>query len=225
MWPHAKITLLYGHENPSSLGQWNPKHHIQPLKPKRGHIMEGSIAFGLQWSFLFQNSSITFLLHLAYIAFSLVSGTPKRKRVYSFSDVKQMRSENHGCYLPVCQLFPSLYLAQEANCPSATRVPMGLNVVRRTYFSGLRLILWRNIPFQLRPLRWLLHIKGSFIGASSNNSCVLLWVHTCLCPLRHPWSHLLFTRILAKSVFRQCSVWGRQLPPSVTSVFIQGLEP
>lgn len=135
--------------------------------------MEGSIAFGLRWSFLFRNSFITFLLHLAWIAFPSYQRLQREKESIpqwgSCSDVKQMRSENHGCYLPGCQLFPSLYLAQEANCPSATRVPLGLNVVRRTYFSGLRLTLWRNIPFQLRPMRWLLHIKGSFIGASSNN--------------------------------------------------------
>ena len=87
----------------------------------------------------------------------------------SCSDVQQMKSKNHGCYLPGCQLFPSLYLVQEASRPSATRVLLGLSVVRRAYFSGLRLTLGQNIPFHLRPMRWLLLIKRSFIWASSNN--------------------------------------------------------
>lgn len=45
---------------------------------------------------------------------------------------------------------------------------MGLSTVRRTYFSELRLTLRRNITFQLSSVRWLLHVKGSFIWTSSN---------------------------------------------------------
>lgn len=115
-----------------------------------------------------------FILYLVCIAFPPISEALKRGSTPqwgSCSDVKQMKSENHGQYLPGFQLFPRLYSVQEAS--SASRVPLDLSIAERRTSQHWGWLCEDSIPSHLKPVGWLLHIKGSFLWASSNN---------CLCP-------------------------------------------
>lgn len=138
----------------------------------------------------------SFILHLVCIAFSPTSEALKRESTPqwgSCSDVKQMKSENHGHYLPGCQLFPKLYLVQEDN--SATRVPLGLSIAER-HNSQNEVDSVKTYTIPPKPMGWLSHIKGSFLWASSNNFLSppltahlplpspppLVWISFCTCP-------------------------------------------
>lgn len=181
----------------------------------------------------FEEASFSKVLPSAF-AFSLYNISPptsdalKRGSILqwgSCSDVKQMAGENQGCYLPGCQLFSRLYVVQEASCPSATRVPLGLERSRRTQSSWLSLTLWRSTLFHLRPMRWLLHIQRSFIRASGSNfTSPLLTAHLPL-PSPPPWVWVASYVFSTKSVPRQCPVCGRQPTPATASVSTHGLGP
>ena len=89
---------------------------------------------------------------------------------------------------------PKAQLGLGGQLPFSHQNAIGLEHSRRTYSSGLSVTLWQSILFHLRPVRWLLHIQGSFIWVSSNNFMSLLPA-ACL-PLQllcHPGSELLHT--------------------------------
>lgn len=130
---YEKDTFI-GHRNSSSPGQQNRKLHLWSLSHRTGHTIEGSTVYRLQWSFFSQSSSINFLSHLACMTAPPPPTAPTSealKRVYSTVGFLLRSQANEKCepgVLSGSELFPRLYLVQEASCPSATRMLLGLNI-------------------------------------------------------------------------------------------------
>lgn len=110
-----------------------------------------------------------FLLYLVCIAFSPVSEAPER--VYSTVGflLRCQANEKWESWAISSWLSAIPKAVLGSGGQFSHQSAFGLEHSRKTYFLALRLTLWGHIPFHLKPMGWLLHIKGSFLWASSNS--------------------------------------------------------